>query len=84
MDFKVAGGKSGITAFQMDIKIDGVTFDIMKTALAQAAQGRAHILGEMTKTLGASRGEISKYAPRIETIRVRPEKVREIIGPGER
>jgi polyribonucleotide nucleotidyltransferase len=82
MDFKVAGGKSGITAFQMDIKIDGVTFDIMKTALAQAAQGRAHILGEMSKVMTAHRGEISKYAPRIETIRVRPEKVREIIGPG--
>jgi polyribonucleotide nucleotidyltransferase len=82
MDFKVAGGKSGITAFQMDIKIDGVTFDIMKTALAQAAEGRAHILNEMNKVLSIAREDISKYAPRIETIQVKPDKVREIIGPG--
>jgi len=59
-----------------------VTFDIMKNALAQAAQGRAHILGEMNKVMSTPRDHISKYAPRIETIRVRPEKVREIIGPG--
>ncbi len=82
MDFKVAGGKSGITAFQMDIKIEGVTFEIMKSALAQASAGRAHILGEMNKVMSAPRDHISKYAPRIETIRVKPEKVREIIGPG--
>jgi polyribonucleotide nucleotidyltransferase len=82
MDFKVAGGKSGITAFQMDIKIDGVTFDIMKTALAQASEGRAHILGEMNKVLEIHREEVSKYAPRIVTIQVKPDKVREIIGPG--
>ncbi len=82
MDFKVAGGKSGITAFQMDIKIDGVTFDIMKTALAQAAQGRAHILAEMNKVLSEPRNDISRYAPRIETIQIKPDKVREVIGPG--
>lgn len=82
MDFKVAGGKSGITAFQMDIKIDGVTLEIMKSALAQASEGRAHILGEMLKAVPETRSEISPYAPRIETIRVKPDKVREIIGPG--
>ncbi|MDZ4676171.1 MAG: polyribonucleotide nucleotidyltransferase [Oligoflexia bacterium] len=82
MDFKVAGGKSGITAFQMDIKIEGVTLEIMKKALAQAAEGRAHILNEMLKVIDIHRGEISPYAPRIETIQVKPEKVREIIGPG--
>ena len=82
MDFKVAGGKSGITAFQMDIKIEGVTFEIMKAALAQAAEGRAHIMGEMNKVMSAARSDISPYAPRIETIQVKPDKVREIIGPG--
>jgi polyribonucleotide nucleotidyltransferase len=66
----------------MDIKIDGVTFEIMKQALAQAADGRAHILGEMNKLMSVPRAEISKYAPRIETIQVKPDKVREIIGPG--
>ncbi|MCC6278561.1 MAG: polyribonucleotide nucleotidyltransferase [Oligoflexia bacterium] len=82
MDFKVAGGESGITAFQMDIKIEGVTFDIMERALAQAAQGRAHILSQMTKLINKPRAEMSQYAPRIETIQVKAEKVREIIGPG--
>src|SRR5438132_4654185 len=73
MDFKVAGGKSGITAFQMDIKIEGVTFEIMETALAQAAAGRAHILGEMNKVISTPRESISAYAPRIETIQVKPD-----------
>jgi polyribonucleotide nucleotidyltransferase len=82
MDFKVAGGKSGITAFQMDIKIEGLTFDIMKTALAQAAEGRAHILNEMNKVMSEARPDISPYAPRIETIQIKPDKVREVIGPG--
>src|SRR5438132_13110012 len=68
MDFKVAGGKSRITSFQMDIKIDGVTFDIMIRALEQAHEGRAHILGEMLKVLPHTKTDISKYAPRIESI----------------
>jgi polyribonucleotide nucleotidyltransferase len=66
----------------MDIKIDGVTFEIMEQALAQAKQGREHILGEMIKVISEPRKEISKYAPRITSIQVKPEKVREIIGPG--
>ncbi|MBK9293330.1 MAG: polyribonucleotide nucleotidyltransferase [Oligoflexia bacterium] len=82
MDFKVAGGKSGITSFQMDIKIDGVTFEITKKALAQASVGRAHILKEMLKTISQPKADISKYAPRITTIQVKPDKIREIIGPG--
>jgi polyribonucleotide nucleotidyltransferase len=82
MDFKVAGGKSGITAFQMDIKIEGLTFEIMKIALQQAAEGRAHILNEMNKVMAEPRSDISPYAPRIETIQIKPEKVREVIGPG--
>lgn len=82
MDFKVAGGKSGITAFQMDIKIDGVTFEIMKKALAQAKEGRTHILNEVNKCIETPSADISKFAPRIITIRVKPDKVREVIGPG--
>ncbi len=82
MDFKVAGGKSGITAFQMDIKIDGVTFEIMEKALAQAAVGRMHILNEMLKTISVPKTDISIFAPRIITIEVKPDKVREVIGPG--
>ncbi len=82
MDFKVAGGKGGITAFQMDIKIDGVTFEIMEKALAQAAVGRMHILNEMLKSVNTVRSDISPFAPRITSIMVKPEKVREIIGPG--
>lgn len=82
MDFKVAGTRDGITALQMDIKIDSISFDIMETALAQANQGRKHILGKMEEVMKTPRGTISEYAPRIETIQIKPEKVREVIGAG--
>ena len=82
MDFKVAGTREGITSLQMDIKIDSVTFEIMETALAQAFDGRIHILDEMEKTIKESRGEVSEYAPRIDTMKVHPDKIREIIGAG--
>lgn len=82
MDFKVAGTREGITALQMDIKIDSITFDIMEKALAQAKDGRNYILGEMEKVISTARGAISEYAPRIQTIKVKPEKVREVIGAG--
>jgi polyribonucleotide nucleotidyltransferase len=82
MDFKVAGTEAGITSLQMDIKIDSLTFEIMEKALAQAKKGRSHILGEMEKTISRPRGKISDYAPRIETIQIKPEKVREVIGAG--
>jgi len=82
MDFKVAGSVDGITALQMDIKIDGITAEIMKTALAQAKQGRLHILGEMNKALSATREEMSDFAPRIITFKIDPAKIREVIGKG--
>jgi polyribonucleotide nucleotidyltransferase len=82
MDFKVAGSRQGITALQMDIKIDNITFDVMETALAQAKVGREYILGEMEKVISTTRGQISEYAPRIETIKIKAEKVREVIGSG--
>ncbi|WP_242393765.1 polyribonucleotide nucleotidyltransferase [Anaeromyxobacter oryzisoli] len=82
MDFKVCGTADGITSIQMDIKIGGVTRDILEKALAQAAQGRAHILGEMAKALQTPRASISAYAPRITTIKIRPERIKDIIGPG--
>lgn len=82
MDFKVAGTVDGITALQMDIKIDSVTFDVMEKALIQAKDGRLHILGEMEKVMKTPRGQISEFAPRIETIQIKPEKIREVIGPG--
>ena len=82
MDFKVAGTRDGITALQMDIKIDSIGFHVMEQALAQAKEGRSHILEEMEKTMSTPRGDISKYAPRIQTIQIKPEKVREVIGPG--
>jgi polyribonucleotide nucleotidyltransferase len=82
MDFKVAGTREGITSVQMDIKIDSISFEIMEQALRQAKEGRMHILGEMEKVIKAPRGEISQFAPRIETIKIRPEKVREVIGAG--
>jgi polyribonucleotide nucleotidyltransferase len=82
MDFKVAGTKDGITALQMDIKIDSLTFEILEKALAQAKDGRIHILNEMEKTISVARGKISDFAPRIETIHINPEKVREVIGAG--
>ncbi|MFN0150181.1 MAG: polyribonucleotide nucleotidyltransferase [bacterium] len=82
MDFKVAGTEQGITGFQMDIKIDGVTFEIMERALGQARAGRLHILGVMGRSLSRHREDLSTYAPRIIAIRIDPEKIREIIGPG--
>ncbi|GAB3037939.1 MULTISPECIES: polyribonucleotide nucleotidyltransferase [Oleiagrimonas] len=82
MDFKVAGTSEGISALQMDIKIDGITDEIMKTALAQARQGRLHILGEMAKALDTPRAEMSEYAPRLLTIKIHPDKIREVIGKG--
>ncbi|MFP4682527.1 MAG: polyribonucleotide nucleotidyltransferase [Ectothiorhodospira sp.] len=82
MDFKVAGTEEGVTALQMDIKIDGITRDIMEKALAQAREGRLHILGEMGKVLSAPRGEMSAYAPRFITLRINPEKIRDVIGKG--
>ncbi len=82
MDFKVTGTREGITAFQMDVKIAGVDEEIMKAALAQAREGRLHILDEMGKTLDAPRAELSDNAPRITTIQIKPDKIRDIIGPG--
>ncbi len=82
MDFKVAGTREGITAFQMDIKIDSISFDIFEKALSQAKTGRNHILDEMEKVISTPRGQVSQYAPRIEKIKVKPEKVREVIGAG--
>lgn len=82
MDFKVAGTATGITALQMDIKIDSVSFAVMDQALEQARAGRVHILGEMEKVIQVPRGQISDYAPRIETIKIKPDKIREVIGAG--
>ncbi len=82
MDFKVAGTDDGITALQMDIKIDGITTEIMQQALDQAREGRLHILGEMNKVLPEPRAEMSEYAPRLITIRIDPEKIRDVIGKG--
>ncbi len=82
MDFKVTGTQNGVTALQMDIKITGVTKEIMKQALEQAREGRIHILGEMAKAIDAPRGDLSPYAPRITTIRVKPDQVRTVIGSG--
>ena len=82
MDFKVAGTKNGITALQMDIKIAGLDKSIMEQAMQQAKEGRLHILGEMNKALDAPRPELSKYAPRIITMKVPTDKIRDIIGPG--
>ena len=82
MDFKVAGTRDGITALQMDIKINGVNREIMQEALYQAREGRLHILGIMDGTLSETRGEVSRHAPRITTLKVRPDKIRDIIGPG--
>ena len=82
MDFKVAGTREGITALQMDIKVSGITLDIMRKALEQAHQGRLEILETMSAALGQPRTDISAYAPRIETIRIPTEKIRDVIGPG--
>ncbi|GEO00782.1 polyribonucleotide nucleotidyltransferase [Novosphingobium sediminis] len=82
MDFKVAGTSAGITTMQMDIKIAGITREIMAKALHQASEGRAHILNEMTKALGSARTELSAHAPRIESIQIDKSKIREVIGTG--
>lgn len=82
MDFKVTGDKDGITAFQMDIKVEGITIEIMRKALAQAKEGRLHILAKMMEVCPASKEQMSIYAPRIETLQVKPSKIGIIIGPG--
>ena len=82
MDFKVAGTTDGISALQMDIKIHGITDEIMKVALEQAKAGRLHILGEMANALNTPRSELSEYAPRLLTIKIHPDKIREVIGKG--
>jgi len=82
MDFKVAGTAEGVSALQMDIKIDGITEEIMRTALEQAKRGRLHILGEMGKVITTSRTEMSEYAPRLITMKIHPDKIREVIGKG--
>jgi len=82
MDFKVAGTDNGITALQMDIKIDGITEEIMKVALEQAKGGRVHILGEMAKALSTSRDELGEFAPRIEVMNIPTDKIRDVIGSG--
>jgi polyribonucleotide nucleotidyltransferase len=82
MDFKVAGTAKGITSLQMDIKITGITEEIMKVALEQAHHGRMHILGEMAKALTGARAELGEHAPRIETIKIPTDKIREVIGSG--
>jgi polyribonucleotide nucleotidyltransferase len=82
MDFKVAGTSEGVTSLQMDIKITGITEEIMKVALDQAKDGRMHILGEMDKALNVARPELGEYAPRIETIHIPTDKIREVIGSG--
>ncbi len=82
MDFKVAGTDGGITSLQMDIKIAGITEEIMRVALAQAKDGRLHILGEMAKALNTARAELGQHAPRIETFKIPTDKIREVIGTG--
>lgn len=82
MDFKVAGTKDGITAFQMDIKIDGITFEIMEKALRQAKDGRLHILGKMNEAITEPRKDISQYAPRMITVKIPVDKIGALIGPG--
>ena len=82
MDFKVAGTLEGVTALQMDIKVNGITAEIMREALESARKARLHILGEMSKVIEAPRVEMSEYAPRITTIKINPEKIRDVIGKG--
>ena len=82
MDFKVAGTSEGISALQMDIKIQGITEEIMKAALQQAKAGRLYILGEMANAMTSPRGELSEFAPRLITIKIHPDKIREVIGKG--
>ena len=82
MDFKVAGTETGISALQMDIKVAGITREIMEVALSQAREGRLHILDKMNSVLGAARAEMSEYAPRITSIKIHPDKIRDVIGKG--
>jgi polyribonucleotide nucleotidyltransferase len=82
MDFKVAGTTDGITALQMDIKIEGINREIMQVALTQAREGRLHILGEMAKAISAPRAELSEFAPRILVVKINPDKIRDVIGKG--
>ena len=84
MDFKVGGTKDGITAIQMDIKIKGIDRPVLEKALSQAKDGRLHILGEMNKALAEPRPELSRYAPRITIVKIKPDRIRDIIGPGGR
>ncbi|MEW6098998.1 MAG: polyribonucleotide nucleotidyltransferase [Pseudomonadota bacterium] len=82
MDFKVAGTTTGVTALQMDIKIQGITKEIMQVALAQAKEARLHILGKMQEAISGSRTDVSQYAPRLYTMKINPEKIRDVIGKG--
>jgi polyribonucleotide nucleotidyltransferase len=82
MDFKVAGTREGVTALQMDIKVEGITPEIMKVALAQAREGRLHILEEMGKVIRTAREKMSEWAPSIITLKIDPEKIRDVIGKG--
>jgi polyribonucleotide nucleotidyltransferase len=82
MDFKVTGTRKGITAFQMDVKIAGVSSEIMAQAMSQARDGRIHILDEMAKSIAEPRDDLSQHAPRITSIQINPDKIRDIIGPG--
>ncbi|MBL8287368.1 MAG: polyribonucleotide nucleotidyltransferase, partial [Rubrivivax sp.] len=82
MDFKVAGTGAGITALQMDIKIQGITKEIMQVALAQAKEARLHILGKMVEAIGGAKAEVSQFAPRLYTMKINPEKIRDVIGKG--
>jgi polyribonucleotide nucleotidyltransferase len=82
MDFKVAGTEKGVNALQMDIKIDGITREIMETALAQAHEARLHILAEMGKVISAPRAEMSTFAPRYITMKINPDRIRDVIGKG--
>ncbi|RBH47142.1 polyribonucleotide nucleotidyltransferase, partial [Pseudomonas sp. MWU13-2860] len=82
MDFKVAGTEQGVTALQMDIKIQGITKEIMQVALAQAKEGRMHILGKMTQAVSGANTQLSEFAPRMITIKINPEKIRDVIGKG--
>jgi polyribonucleotide nucleotidyltransferase len=82
MDFKVAGTTHGITALQMDIKIQGITKEIMQVALAQAKEARMHILGKMQDAMGEAKAEVSNFAPKLYTMKINPEKIRDVIGKG--
>ena len=82
MDFKVAGTADGVTALQMDIKVKGITYEIMSQALEQAREGRMYIMEKMLDTIDAPREELSAFAPRIQTIKINPDKIGAVIGPG--